>query len=125
MPKPRVLVVDDEKNILSSLTRALDIEGFEAVVAGSAELAIERLAEETVDLVLLDVKLPKMDGLECLKRLRADHPELPVVMMSGHASIQVAVDATRLGARDFVEKPLNYDELLLRIRNTLKLESLA
>src|SRR5262245_45079233 len=109
MSKPKVLVVDDEKGILSTLSRVLDLEGFEPLVAGSAEIALEKLERQAVDLVLLDVRLPGMDGLELLKRLRGERPELPVLMMSGQASIQDAVDATRLGARDFIQKPLNYD----------------
>jgi len=122
MSKAAVLIVDDEKNILSSLSRALDLEGYRALVAGSAELALEKL--DDADLLLLDVKLPGMSGLELLERLQADRPGLPVVMMSAHGSIQMAVEATKLGARDFVEKPLSYPKLFVTINNTLRLESL-
>ena len=125
MSKARVLIVDDEKNILSSLSRALVLEDYEPVVAGSAELGLEKLAQESVDLVLLDVTLPGMDGIACLEKLHQERPELPVVMMSAHGNIQLAVEATKLGARDFVEKPLSLPKLFLTLDNTLQLESLT
>src|SRR5690606_33233165 len=85
----------------------------------------ERLDEREIDLVLLDVMMPEMDGLEVLERIRADHPEVSVVMMSGNASIDTAVQATKRGARDFVEKPLSRDKLLLTVENCLSFAKLA
>ena len=124
MGSPTILVVDDEKNILSSLKSALSLEDFEVVLAGSGELALKRLEEEAVDLVLLDVKMPGIDGIETLKQIKKQLPSLPVVMMSGHGTIQTALDAIRLGAVDFVEKPLSTERLVLTISNTLQLETL-
>ena len=126
MDRATILVVDDEKNILTSLSRMLRLESFGVVLAGSAEIALEKLEHETVDLVLLDVLMPGgMDGLEALKKLRRERPDLPVVMMSGHASVETAMRAVKDGAQDFVEKPLSSEKLLVTIENALKLSSLT
>ena len=118
--RPTVLVVDDEKNILISLARMLDLEGFEAIVAGSGRIGLEKVALHPVDAVLLDVRMPDIDGLECLARLRKERPELPVIMMSGHASLEVAVNAIQNGAHDFIEKPIGADRLLVSLQNALR-----
>src|SRR5512143_578712 len=102
-----VLIVDDEPNILASLRRALEVEGYRALVAGGGAAALDKVTHEGPDLVLLDVVMPEMDGLEVLRRLKELQPDLPVVMMSGNATIDTAVRATKLGAYDFVEKPLS------------------
>jgi len=119
MPRSTVLIIDDEPNILSSLRRALEIEGFGVEVAGSGPIGLEKLSECDIDLVLLDVVMPELDGLEVLRRLRETHPDTFVVMMSGNATIETAVQATKLGAHDFVEKPLSTDKLLITIQNAL------
>jgi DNA-binding NtrC family response regulator len=124
MPDPIILVVDDEKNILSSLKTALSLENFEIRLAGSGELAVKRMEEDEADLVLLDVKMPGIDGIETLRRLKEKWPQLPVVMMSGHGTIQTALEALRLGAVDFVEKPLSTERLIVTIHNALKIETL-
>lgn len=124
MAKPTILVVDDEKNILASLKTALSLEGFQVVLAGTGELALSRIEDEIVDLVLLDVKLPGIDGLEVLKKIKESRSLLPVVMMSGHGTIQVALEAIRVGAIDFVEKPLATERLVVTINNALHLENL-
>lgn len=124
MSAPTILVVDDEKNILTSLKTALNLEGFEVSIAGSGEIALEKVAQEPIDLVLLDVMMPVLDGMETLKRLREAYPTLPVVMMSGHGTIGTALEAIRNGAVDFVEKPLSTDRLILTIRNVLHLHRL-
>ena len=124
MTKGTVLVVDDEKNILSSLRRALMLEDFEALTASSGAEGLTLSAAGTVDLVLLDVAMPELDGLEVLRQLRKRHAELPVIMMSGHSTIEVAVQATKLGAFDFVEKPLSTERLLITIDNALRLSRL-
>ncbi|MCB9557822.1 MAG: sigma-54-dependent Fis family transcriptional regulator [Deltaproteobacteria bacterium] len=118
-PKQHVLVVDDENNILSSLRRALQIEGFQVTVADGGEAALEAVEKGAVDLVLLDVAMPDIDGIEVLRRIKAKAPDQPVVMMSGHSTIETAVQATKLGAFDFIEKPLASERLLLTIRNAL------
>ena len=124
MPEPIILVVDDEKNILTSLKTALSLEDFSVLLAGSGELALKRLEDDDVDLVLLDVKMPGIDGIEALRRIKDRRPQIPVVMMSGHGTIQTALEAVRLGAVDFVEKPLSTERLIVTIRNALKLETL-
>lgn len=124
MSQATVLVVDDEPNILTSLKRALEVEGYRGLVAGSGPLCLETVAREGPDVVLLDVVMPEMDGLEVLRRLREQHADLPVVMMSGNATIEVAVRATKLGAFDFVEKPLSTDKILIVLGNAMKLTKL-
>jgi DNA-binding NtrC family response regulator len=124
MPRSTLLVVDDEPNILSTIRRALEIEGFEVEVAGGARIAFEKLADKEVDLVLLDVQMPEKDGLTTLAEIKQKWPELPVVMMSGHATLAVAVQATKLGATDFIEKPLSSEKMLLTVRNALALADL-
>ncbi|MBM4357641.1 MAG: sigma-54-dependent Fis family transcriptional regulator [Deltaproteobacteria bacterium] len=121
MSRGYILVVDDEVSILQTLRRALVLEGYDVHVAGGFGLASEKLDRHAYDLVLLDVALPDGDGLGLLERLRASGNDTPVVMMSGHATIDVAVRATRLGARDFLEKPLSTDRLLLVVENLLRL----
>ena len=117
--KPTVLIVDDEKNILISLSRMLDLEGFTPVVAGSARIAGEKIQRQDIDAVLLDVRMPEVDGLSFLKELRSQHAELPVIMMSGHSGLDVAIEAIRLGAHDFIEKPVSTDRLLVTLNNAL------
>src|SRR5690349_8160320 len=124
MAKPALLVVDDEPNILSTLRRALELEGYAVEVAGSGRIALDKLKSAGFDAVLLDVAMPDMDGLTTLKQIRATLPELPVMMMSGNATLATAVEATRLGACDFLEKPLTTDKVLITVQNALKLARL-
>ena len=119
MPRASLLIVDDEKNILSTLSRALRVEDFEVDVAGNATIGLEKLAKTAYDLVLLDVNLPDVDGIEVLRRLRAQKNDVPVIVMSGHGTIDTAVQATRLGAHDFLEKPIGTERLLLSIERLL------
>ncbi|MCA9676305.1 MAG: sigma-54-dependent Fis family transcriptional regulator [Kofleriaceae bacterium] len=125
MPRASLLVVDDEPNILSTVRRALELEGFAVEVASSGAQGLARLDEHEIDLVLLDVMMPGETGLEVLPRIREAHPEVSVVMMSGNATIETAVQATKLGAKDFIEKPLSSDKLLLTVQNTLELVRLS
>lgn len=121
MARNNLLVVDDEPNILSSVRRALELEGYRTHIAGSSSAALERMAQTEFDLVLLDISMPGMTGMELLPLLRQDYPDTAVVMMSGHATVETAVAATKLGAYDFLEKPLSTDKLLLTVKNTLEL----
>jgi len=121
MSRANILVVDDEPAILSTLKTALSLEGYAVDVAGSVGLAEERLAKRSYDVLLLDVALPDGDGVQLLERQRAAGSEAQVIMMSGHGSIEAAVRATRLGALDFLEKPLSTDRLLVVLENTLRL----
>jgi two-component system nitrogen regulation response regulator NtrX len=118
MPKT-ILVADDEKGIRDTLKRLLEYEGYRVALAEDGTEALRKTENETVDLVLLDIKMPGIDGMEVLSRLHQSQPGLPVVIISGHGTIQTAVEATRLGAFDFIEKPVDADRILLVIRNGL------
>jgi two-component system nitrogen regulation response regulator NtrX len=120
-----ILIVDDEESVRRSIADVLSDEGHRPVLAAGSDEAEKEIAAALPDLVLLDVAMPGRDGLELLEQLRASHPELPVVMMSGHGTIETAVRATKLGAYDFLEKPLTYDKLLLRIDHGLERARLA
>jgi DNA-binding NtrC family response regulator len=117
----RVLIVDDDPNTLASLSRAFRLSGYEAVVADSAGAALALLREDRFDIVLSDVVMPGRDGLALLEDLRAAGLSIPVVMISGQANVEMAVRATRLGASDFLEKPISTDKLLLTVENALRL----
>jgi len=119
-----ILVVDDERNILTTVSRALGFEGYRVEVAGSAEIALEKLATQSFDAILLDVQLPGIDGLAMLDELREREITTPVIMMSGHATIEVALEATRRGADDFIEKPIGSDRLMLSVKRSLELREL-
>jgi len=114
-----ILIADDEQGVRSSLQRLLEFESYRVVTAVDGPGALSAARDRTVDLVLLDIKMPGMDGLEVLAQIHTEQPQLPVVIISGHGTIQTAVEATRLGAFDFVEKPIDADRLLLVVRNGL------
>jgi two-component system nitrogen regulation response regulator NtrX len=118
--KPCILVVDDEQDIRSSLKRILEYEEMTVEEAASGAEALQRVEAVEPDAVLLDIKMPRMDGLEVLSELRRRRPDLPVVMVSGHGTISTAVEATKLGAFDFMEKPLESERVLLVLRNALR-----
>jgi two-component system nitrogen regulation response regulator NtrX len=119
--RDKVLVVDDESGVRSSLVGILSDEGYHAEGVDSGEACVAALeAGQRFDLLLLDVWLPQMDGLETLARVKALDPELPVVVISGHGNIETAVAAVRMGALDFVEKPLSLEKTLLVVRNALR-----
>jgi DNA-binding NtrC family response regulator len=119
--KAHLLIVDDEANTLASLSRAFRLEGHEATVCDNAARALELAKVQAFDLILSDVVMPGKDGLTLLEELKAQGVATPVVMMSGQAHIEMAVRATRLGALDFLEKPISTDKLLLTVENALKL----
>ncbi len=114
-----ILIVDDEANIRKALEGVLGDEGYSCETAGDGAEALSRLRTIRPSLVLLDIWMPGMDGIETLRRIRESHPEMPVIMMSGHATITTAIEATRSGAVDFVEKPLELDLVLKAIRRAL------
>ncbi len=122
MPHAHLLVVDDEPSILTTLQKALTLEGYSCDVAGGVKVADEKLKKRSYDLCLFDVQLPDGDGLSLLAQLRAAKSEVPVIMMSGHATIDTAVKATRLGALNFLEKPINTDALLIAVETALRLQ---
>lgn len=115
----RILVVDDEEQIRQSLRGVLSDEGFGVLEAGDGRRAREILCTESPDLVILDVWLPEIDGITLLEEIKSTHPSLPVIIICGHANIEAAVRATRLGAADFIEKPFSLDALLASIERAL------
>ncbi len=120
----QLLIVDDDANTLASLARAFRMAGHDATVCDNAGRALELIKSQPFDLMMSDVVMPGKDGLALLEEIRAAGIALPVVMISGQANIEMAVRATRLGAVDFLEKPLSTDKLLLTIDNVLKLKRL-
>jgi two-component system nitrogen regulation response regulator NtrX len=120
-----ILVVDDEEGIRKILRQVLEYEGHDVRVAAGGGEAIQAYADLRPDLVFMDVKRARMDGLEALDRIREHDPAACVVMISGHGNIETAVEATRRGAYDFLEKPLDTDRLLLTIRNALQQRGLV
>ena len=118
--KPKVLIIDDEEAIRSSLKMIFEYEGYECVLAANADAGLKIAARESPDLIFLDIKMPQMDGMEVLKRLKAEGEEAPVVILSGHGNVKTAVEATKLGAFDFIEKPPESERLTLVARNSLE-----
>ncbi|HEV2131772.1 MAG TPA: response regulator, partial [Longimicrobiaceae bacterium] len=116
----RIMVVDDEEGIRRTLAQLLEYEDHEVRPAGSAGEALAIYPEFRPDLTFMDVKMARMDGLEALTRIREIDPAALVVMISGHGTIETAVEATRRGAYDFLEKPLDTDRILLILRNALQ-----
>jgi two-component system nitrogen regulation response regulator NtrX len=119
MPKSRILVIDDEAAIRDSLRMTLEYEGYEVLLAATGQEGLTMAERDAPDLVLLDVKMPGMDGLEVLERLHSLNEALPVLVVSGHGTISTAVEATKKGAFDFIEKPFASDRVLVSLRNAL------
>jgi two-component system nitrogen regulation response regulator NtrX len=120
-----ILVIDDEEGIRESVRMILEYEKYEVHVASDGETGLALVQKNSPDLVLLDVKMPGIDGLEVLQRLRQRSADLPVVMISGHGTIETAVEATKRGAFDFLPKPLDRDKLLVTVRNALQTARLS
>ncbi len=121
---PAVLIVDDEKTIIESLEGVLSDDGFEVLHAFNGYEALKKIETESPDIVLLDIWMPGMDGIETLKEIKKGYPSLPVIIITGHGSIESAVDATKSGAYDFLEKPLSIDRVIVTINNALKFRAL-
>src|SRR6202040_1314522 len=118
--RPRLLVVDDEAGIRESLSSILLDEGYHVESLGSAEEALARAAAGDIEVILLDVWLPGIDGLEALSRLQAAPRPPAVIMISGHGTIETAVRATKLGAFNFIEKPLSLEKIIVLVRNAIQ-----
>jgi two-component system nitrogen regulation response regulator NtrX len=117
--KSRILVIDDEAEIRRSVRMILEYEGYEVLEASSGPDGVAMAERESPDLVFLDIKMPGMDGLDALQRIKASNETLPVVIISGHGTVSTAVEATKAGAFDFIEKPLASERVLVTIRNAL------
>jgi two-component system nitrogen regulation response regulator NtrX len=120
-----ILIVDDEPTIRQSLKGVLEDEGFKTSLAESGEAGLESISKNTFDVVLLDVWLPGIDGLETLEKIREKENAPEVIMISGHGTIETAVRATKLGAYDFLEKPLSIDKTLILIKNAMAVFSFS
>src|SRR6185503_10742808 len=117
MPKARILVIDDEAEIRRSVRMILEYEGYDVQEAASGPEGVALAEREPPDLIFLDIKMGGMDGLEALQKIRQANEALPVVIVSGHGTVSTAVEATKLGAFDFIEKPLASERVLVTIRN--------
>ena len=115
-----VLIIDDDKSVRDSLKMILEYERYEVEFAENGEQGLQQIETVRPDAVMLDIKMAGMDGIEVLTKIRSRHDELPVIMISGHGNIETAVEATKLGAFDFLSKPLDRDKLLVTIRNALQ-----
>lgn len=125
MSMSRILITDDEKSIRNALREILEFESYKVLEADSGSNALEIIREQPIDLVILDIKMKGMDGIETLGKIKEIKPDIPVLMISGHGNIQIAVEATKLGAFDFIEKPPDLNRLLISIRNALDSKELS
>jgi len=117
--KPTILVTDDEKSIRNSLREILEFENYTVFEADGGERALSQVKSNKFDLIILDIKMKGMDGIEVLEKVKEIQPGLPVIMISGHGTIKIAVEATKIGAFDFIEKPPDLNRLLISVRNAL------
>jgi len=124
MSEATILVIDDEEGIRDTLQGILEDEDYRVITASSSEEGLELIRREGPDLIILDIWLPNMDGIEALSIIRDVVPDVPVIMISGHANIEVAVKATKLGAYDFLEKPLSLDRILITVERALEKKAL-
>ena len=114
MDKLKMMLVDDEERFLSTTKKLLEKKGYEVITASSGSEALEKLQSHTVHVVILDVKMPGMDGMETLKEIKRLHPLTEVIMLTGHATVESAVDGMKCGAIDYLMKPCDIDELIER-----------
>src|SRR5690606_4266517 len=122
---PEVLIIDDERSIRTALREILELENFSVDDAEDGKSAMDKLNSKKYDLVLCDIKMPKMDGLEVLDKILEREDDIPVIMISGHGNIETAVDALKKGAYDFIEKPLDLNRILVSVRNAFDRSTLV
>lgn len=122
---PRILIIDDERSIRSTLREIFEYEKFDVAEATDGQEGLKMISDQEFDIVLCDIKMPKMDGLEVLAHTQELKPDLPVIMISGHGTIDTAVEATKKGAFDFIAKPPDLNRLLITIRNALDRKELV
>ena len=120
-----ILIIDDEKAIRKTLGEILSYEGYKMDEAGDGEEALKKFREKAYDVVLCDIKMPKMDGIEFMERAREANPDVPIIMISGHGTIDTAVEAVKKGAYDYISKPPDLNRLLITIRNAMDKTSLV
>ena len=120
-----ILIIDDEKAIRKTLSEILSYEGYKIEDAENGEEGLKKFNEKTYDVVLCDIKMPKIDGLEFLEKAKAANPDVPVIMISGHGTIETAVEAVKKGAFDYVSKPPDLNRLLITIRNAMDRQTLV
>lgn len=117
MEPARILIVDDEEELVSTLTQRLALRGFQAEGATSAAEALRRVGEHDFSVMVLDVKMPGLDGLELLAQIKQEYPDLPVILFTGHTSVRDAERGMQVGAFDYLVKPIDIDQLVEKIRN--------
>lgn len=115
----KILIVDDERSIRNTLKDILEVESYQVDVVESGIEALELIKENNYDVVFSDIKMPQMDGVELLQKIKVNNPEAPIIMISGHGTIETAVDCIKKGAYDFIEKPIDLNRLLIVVRNAL------
>lgn len=122
---PNILIIDDEKSIRKTLTEILGFEGYKIVEASDGEEGLARFSEKSFDLVLCDIKMPKLDGIEFLEKAKNINPDIPIIMISGHGNIDTAVEAVKKGAFDYISKPPDLNRLLITLRNATEKQKLV
>ncbi|MBM7853999.1 two-component system NtrC family response regulator [Desulfohalotomaculum tongense] len=122
---PKILIIDDEEHMCWALKRAMEQEGYQAITATSGNKGISLLKNKGPSLVLLDLKMPGMDGMEVLKVIKEIHPKIPVIMITAHGTIETAIEAMKLGANDYITKPFDLDELKMVVKQALKYSELV
>ncbi len=122
---PDILIIDDEKAIRKTLTEILSFEGYKIDEAADGEEGLKKFKEKSYDVVLCDIKMPKLDGIEFLQKAAETSPDVPIIMISGHGNIETAVEAVKKGAYDFISKPPDLNRLLITIRNAMERSSLV
>lgn len=123
MEKTKILVVDDDSIVLDSCQRILEAEGFEVSLVSNAEGALEAVEREDFALLVVDVKMPKRDGMYLMQEIKKQRPEIPIIVMSGYPTDETVADGVRMGAAQFIPKPFTPDELLRSVRQVLKLNN--
>src|SRR5688500_6093813 len=120
-----ILIIDDEKAIRKTLSEILSYEGYKIEEAGDGEEGLRKFRDKTYEVVLCDIKMPKLDGIEFLDKVRELNPDVPVIMISGHGTIETAVEAVKKGAYDYIAKPPDLNRLLITIRNAMDKNNLV
>ena len=122
---PNILIVDDERSIRKTLSEILSYEGYKIDEAVDGEDGLKKFTSSSYDIVICDVKMPKMDGIEFLEKAKAFNPDVPIIIISGHGNIELAVEAVKKGAFDYISKPPDLNRMLITLRNALDKQTLV